>query len=76
MLIKNLDLYLISARRPSVFITYLDDGKSTMKRVVDCGDCLKKNEFKVSIDMFVADLVTNKDVSSNWHNVRYDKVII
>ena len=55
-------------------MTYTFDSKSTMKRVVDLGECLKKNEFKVSVDMFEADLVTNVELDANWHNIRYDKV--
>ena len=63
-------------RRPYVFLTYVNDSKSTIKRVTDCASCLKKNEFKITADIFENDLVGSSDVVENCYNQRYDKVCI
>jgi len=62
-----------TAPRPSVFLTYTNDSKATMKRVLDCGECLKKNNFKVSVDVFVSDLLSGATKNADWHNMIYEK---
>jgi hypothetical protein len=61
-------------RNVRVFVTYAVDTKQHRVNVVRLCDCLKKNNFSVSLDARETHLLKDGGEVAQWHDTRYNVV--